>query len=139
MEVTLLVEATENAFRILGDARKHAEGIIDSALELTSEETRHHEAKRIQEIFTGAQKRKTEFQNFIGTAVILYAFWILLSGQFDAFHLTLGAICCIVVAYLYHDLLFANTTCATPIFFSSLRISSSVGRLAFSESSTGDR
>ena len=24
MEVTLLVEATENAFRILGDARKHA-------------------------------------------------------------------------------------------------------------------
>ena len=109
MEVTLLVEATENAFRILGDARKHAEGIIDSALELTSEETRHHEAKRMQEIFTGAQKRKTAFQNFIGTAVILYAFWVLLSGQFDAFHLTLGAICCIVVAYLYHDLLFANT------------------------------
>ncbi|MBW1999003.1 MAG: Na+/H+ antiporter subunit E [Deltaproteobacteria bacterium] len=108
MEVTLLVEATENAFRILEDARKHAEGIIDTAVELTAEETKIHEAKRIQEIFTGAQKRKTAFQNFAGTTFILYAFWILLSGIFDAFHLILGAICCIVVAYLYHDLLFAN-------------------------------
>jgi len=108
MEVTLLVEATENAFRILEDARKHAEGIIDSAVELTSEETRHHEAKRIQEIFTGARRRRTAFQNFIGTAVILFAFWLLLSGKFDAFHLTLGAICCLGVAYLYHDLMFAN-------------------------------
>ncbi|MBW2029532.1 MAG: Na+/H+ antiporter subunit E [Deltaproteobacteria bacterium] len=108
MEVTLLVEATENAFRILEDARKHAEGIIDTAVELTSEETKVHEAKRLQEIFTGAQKRKTALQNFAGTAVILYAFWILLSGIFDLFHLVLGGICCIVVAYLYHDLLFAN-------------------------------
>jgi len=105
MEVTLLVEATEGAFRILEDARKHATGIIDSAVELTSEETRHHEARRIQEIFTGAQKRKTAFQNFVGTAVILFAFWALLSGKFDAFHLTLGAICCLGVAYLTHDLL----------------------------------
>ena len=91
MEVTLLVEATENAFRILGDARKHAEGIIDSALELTSEETRHHEAKRIQEIFTGAQKRKTAFQNFIGTAVILYAFWILFGWLLNTGGLSLSA------------------------------------------------
>ena len=108
MEVTLLVEATENAFRILDNARRHAEGIIDSAVELTSEETRQHEARRIQEIFTGAQRRKTAFQNFLGTAVILFAFWVLLSGQFDLFHLTLGGICCLIVAYLYHDLLFAN-------------------------------
>ncbi len=108
MEVTLLIEATENAFRILEESRKHAEGIIDSAVELTSEKTRYHEEKRIQEIFTGAQKRKTAFHNFTGTAVILFGFWVLLSGKFDIFHLTLGAICCILVAYLYHDLLFAN-------------------------------
>ncbi|MFH1488064.1 MAG: Na+/H+ antiporter subunit E [Pseudomonadota bacterium] len=108
MEVTLLVEATENAYRILKDASKHAEGIIDSAVELTSEETRHYEAKRIQEIFTGAQRRRTALHNFTGTAVILFAFWVLLSGKFDAFHLTLGALCCILVAYFYHDLLFAN-------------------------------
>ena len=108
MEVTLLIEATENAFRIIEDARKHAEGIIDTAVELTSEERRHYEAKRIQEIFTGAQRRKTAFQNFVGTALILFAFWLLLSGLFDSFHLTLGAVCSIIVAYFYHDLLFAN-------------------------------
>jgi multicomponent Na+:H+ antiporter subunit E len=56
----------------------------------------------------GAQRKKTEFQNFVGTTIILYAFWILLSGLFDAFHLTLGVICCMLVAYLFHDLLFAN-------------------------------
>jgi len=108
MEVTLLMEATDNAFRIMEDARKHAIGLIDTAVELTSEETRRHEAKRLQELFSGAQRRKTAFQNFMGTGIILFAFWVLLSGQFDAFHLTLGAICSILVAYLYHDLLFAN-------------------------------
>lgn len=108
MEVTLLMEATDNAFRIMEDARKHAVGLIDTAVELTSEETRRHEAKRLQELFSGAQRRKTAFQNFIGTGIILFAFWVLLSGQFDAFHLTLGAICSSLVAYLYHDLLFAN-------------------------------
>jgi multicomponent Na+:H+ antiporter subunit E len=108
MEVTLLMEATENAFRIMEDARKHARGLIDTAVELTSEETRHHEAKRLQELFSGAQRKRTAFQNFLGTVIVLYAFWILLSGQFDAFHLSLGAVCCIVVGYLYHDLLFAN-------------------------------
>lgn len=108
MEVTLLMEATDNAFRIMEDARKHAIGLIDTAVELTSEETRRHEAKRLQELFSGAQRRKTAFQNFIGTGIILFAFWVLLSGQFDAFHLTLGAICSSLVAYLYHDLLFAN-------------------------------
>ena len=36
-------------------------------------------------------------------------FWGLLSGKFDAFHLTLGAICCLIVASLTHGLLFANT------------------------------
>lgn len=108
MEVTLLMEATDNAFRIMEDARKHAIGLIDTAVELTSEETRRHEAKRLQELFSGAQRRKTAFQNFIGTGIILFAFWVLLSGQFDAFHLTLGAICASLVAYLYHDLLFAN-------------------------------
>ncbi len=108
MEVTLLFEATENAFRIMENARKHAEGIIDTAVELASEETRYYEAKRIQDIFTGAQKRKTRFQNFIGSSVILFLFWLLLSGNYDAFHITLGVICSLVVAFFCHDLLFAN-------------------------------
>ncbi len=108
MEVTLLLEATENAFRILEKARKHALGILDTAVQFTGEQTRFMEEKRWQVLFAGAQRRKTRFQNFVGTALILFAFWMLLSGHFDPFHLTLGAICCIITAYLFHDLLFAN-------------------------------
>jgi multicomponent Na+:H+ antiporter subunit E len=87
MEVTLLVETTANAFRVLERAREHAIGLLDTAVQFTAEETRFFEEKRGQ---------------------LLFAFWMLLSGKFDAFHLTLGAICCALVAYLFHDLLFAN-------------------------------
>jgi multicomponent Na+:H+ antiporter subunit E len=108
MEVTLLLEATENAFRIVEGAREHAIGLLDTAVEFTAEETRYRDQERCQALFTGAQRKKTEFQNFVGTTIILYGFWILLSGYFDAFHLTLGVICSLLVAYLFHDLLFAN-------------------------------
>ena len=108
MEVTLLLEAAENAFRIMQEARGHAVGIFDTTLELMSEETRWFEERRIQALFTGAQRRRTAFQNFVGTSLILFAFWALLSGKFDLFHLTLGGVCSVIVAYLFHDLLFAN-------------------------------
>jgi len=108
MEVTLLLETTENAFRVLERARKHATGLLDTAVQFTAEEARFREEKRGQLLFMGAQRRKTQFQNFVGTTVILFAFWMLLSGKFDAFHLTLGVICSVLVAYLFHDLLFAN-------------------------------
>jgi len=45
---------------------------------------------------------------FIYTFLILSGFWILLSGKFDAFHLTLGALSCLLVSYLSHDLLFSK-------------------------------
>jgi len=108
MEITLMLEATENAFRIMEKARKHAVGLMDTAVEFTAEETRYSDRNRIQALFTGGQGRKTRFQNCVGTSVILFAFWLLLSGKFDAFHLTLGIICSLLVAYLFHDLLFAN-------------------------------
>ena len=75
MEVTLLLEATENAFRIMEKARKHALGILDTAVQFTGEQTRFMEEKRWQVLFAGAQRRKTRFQNFVGTALILFAFW----------------------------------------------------------------
>jgi multicomponent Na+:H+ antiporter subunit E len=108
MEVTLLLEATENAFRIMEDARRHAMGLLDTAVQFTAEETHYADRKKYEAIFSGAQRKKARFQNFIGTLMILFAFWILLSGRFDLFHLTLGAICCALVALLFHDLLFAN-------------------------------
>lgn len=108
MEVTLLIEATDSAFKILEDARGHAAGILDTTVELMAEETRFFEEKTYQALFTGAQKRKSKIQNFLGTALILFAFWALLSGKFDLFHLTLGAICSTIAGYLFHDLLFVN-------------------------------
>ena len=108
MEVTLLLETTENAFRILEQARAHAIGLLDTAVQFTAEETRFREKERGKLLFTGAERRKTRFQNFVGTTIILFAFWMLLSGKFDAFHLTLGVICCAMASYFFHDLLFAN-------------------------------
>ena len=46
---------------------------------------------------------------FSGTFIILYIFWIILSGRFDYFHLSLGIISCAIVAYASHDLLFKET------------------------------
>ena len=90
MEVTLLIEATESAFKILEDARNHAAGIMDTTVELMAEESRVLRDKKCRAIFTGAQRRKTRFHNFMGTAIILFIFWSLLSGHFDLFHLVLG-------------------------------------------------
>jgi multicomponent Na+:H+ antiporter subunit E len=108
MEVTLLIETTENAFRVLERARDHATGLLDTAVQFTGEQTRFFERQRGQLLFTGAERKKTRFQNFVGTSIILFLFWMLLSGKFDGFHLTLGAICCVLTAYLFHDLLFTN-------------------------------
>jgi multicomponent Na+:H+ antiporter subunit E len=42
------------------------------------------------------------------TFLLLMIFWVVFSGVFDAFHLTLGVICCALVALLSHDLLFKD-------------------------------
>ncbi len=41
--------------------------------------------------------------------VLLAVFWVVFSGKFDSFHLTLGAISCGLVAWFSHDLLISNT------------------------------
>jgi multicomponent Na+:H+ antiporter subunit E len=107
MEVTLLVHAADQCFGLIEGARKQAIELLDSAVSLTAE-TRSIEAERIREFFRGAQESKAEFQNFISTFFILFGFWVLLSGHFDTFHLTLGIICSLLVAHVSHDLVFAN-------------------------------
>lgn len=42
----------------------------------------------------------------VATFAVMLIFWIILSGMFDAFHMTLGVICCLLVAHFSHDLLF---------------------------------
>jgi multicomponent Na+:H+ antiporter subunit E len=43
---------------------------------------------------------------FIVTFTIMFGFWLIFSGKFDLFHLTLGVISCAMVAAFSHDLLF---------------------------------
>ena len=38
----------------------------------------------------------------------MMAFWILLSGKFDVFHLSLGVISCLIVAHISKDLIFSE-------------------------------
>ena len=42
------------------------------------------------------------------TFLILFAFWIVLSGYFDAFHIGAGIICCAIVTFISSDLLFQS-------------------------------
>jgi len=45
---------------------------------------------------------------FVASFAILAALWLVLSGHYDAFHLTLGAVSCALVAALSHDLWFPD-------------------------------
>jgi len=42
----------------------------------------------------------------VATFFLMLAFWVFMSGMFDAFHFTLGVISCLLVAHFSHDLLF---------------------------------
>ncbi len=46
--------------------------------------------------------------NFIITFIILFFFWILLSGYFDFMHLFLGVISSLFVAFISHDLIMGD-------------------------------
>lgn len=42
----------------------------------------------------------------VATFFVMLAFWVILSGMFDPFHFSLGILCCALVAFFSHDLLF---------------------------------
>lgn len=46
----------------------------------------------------------------IATFFIMLTFWVVMSGMFDGFHLSLGVLCCLLVAHFSHDLLFPEPT-----------------------------
>jgi len=41
----------------------------------------------------------------VATFLVMLAFWVVLSGKLDGFHLTLGVLSSLMVAYVSHDLL----------------------------------
>jgi len=108
MEVTVLVQTTDKAFEILEKARNEARELLYSSAKLTSETKSLEERREARAFLSGAQQSRLALRNFTITSILLFAFWILLSARFDYFHLVLGIICSLLVAYLSHDLLFAN-------------------------------
>jgi len=54
------------------------------------------------------QDRRLFIYPFVVTFIIMFGIWVVLSGKFDAFHLSLGLISCGIVAYLSSDLLFSS-------------------------------
>ena len=48
--------------------------------------------------------------HYIYTFILLFGFWLLMSGKFDLFHLTLGIISSALVTWMSSDLLFMNRT-----------------------------
>ena len=107
MEVTILVQATDESFEILEDARERSRNVLDTAARLTSE-AQTVQRKRVEAIFKGARQTKTEITRFAATFIILFGFWLLLSGHYDLFHISIGLLCCGLVSHATHDLLFAN-------------------------------
>lgn len=49
-----------------------------------------------------------KYNRFIITFLIMFALWLILSGRFDPFHLTLGIISCGIISFISSDLLFEN-------------------------------
>jgi multicomponent Na+:H+ antiporter subunit E len=54
------------------------------------------------------QGRRFYFYPFSLTVIIMFGIWVLLSGKFDVFHLSLGLVSCGIVSYLSFDLLFSD-------------------------------
>ncbi|MCP4752806.1 MAG: Na+/H+ antiporter subunit E [Proteobacteria bacterium] len=46
---------------------------------------------------------------FFFTFVLMFTGWIIISGKFDLFHLTLGVVSCLIISFFSSDLLFAST------------------------------
>lgn len=55
---------------------------------------------------TDRTSHKSNPSGFLATFAILLALWLVLSGHYDVFHITLGLICCALVSFFSHDLLF---------------------------------
>jgi len=63
-----------------------------------------HNTSKVENSDQGPGRRKN-FGPYVVTFFIMFGVWVVLSGKFDPFHLSLGVISCAIVAYLSADLL----------------------------------
>jgi multicomponent Na+:H+ antiporter subunit E len=59
-----------------------------------------------------SQFKRRIFFPYLATFVVSLATWVVLSGKFDAFHLSLGVVSCLIVTVMSGRLLIASTTVA---------------------------
>lgn len=108
MEVTVLIQATDEAFRIIEESRTRALEILNTSVRFTAD-AKLLEEDKVQDLFKGAERAKAKVTSYAATfALLFFPFWLPLSGFFDLFHLSIGVGCCALVAYMSHDLLFVN-------------------------------
>jgi multicomponent Na+:H+ antiporter subunit E len=53
-------------------------------------------------------KKQSSILRFIITFIIMLGFWLLFSGKFDFFHISLGVVSCLIVSTISSRLLFPN-------------------------------
>ncbi len=56
----------------------------------------------------GQPPKRSAVSSFILTFLIMALFWVLFSGKFDLFHISLGIVSCLIVSALNHRFLFAS-------------------------------
>jgi len=55
-------------------------------------------------------KKKVSYRNLILVFLIMFAFWLLLSGKFDLFHISAGIVSSLAVSLLSNKLVISNPT-----------------------------
>ena len=55
-----------------------------------------------------SQRRLGQVRHFVFTFILLFLFWLLLSGHYDLFHIAIGFFCCLLISYTSSDLLFVH-------------------------------
>jgi multicomponent Na+:H+ antiporter subunit E len=68
---------------------------------------RNQSSAESDEAPTKPPRTKKFLAPFVLTFFVSFATWLVLSGKFDLFHISLGIIACIIVAYYSGDLLFS--------------------------------
>ncbi len=59
------------------------------------------------------KKKPTKTGKYIVTFLLLLPFWLLLSGHYDLFHVSIGVFCCALVSFFSTDLLFSAANIAS--------------------------
>ncbi len=73
-------------------------------------DTKKNSLKNKNQYYKIRSRQWSDLVRFVLTFIIMFGFWLLFSGRFDLFHLTLGFISCSIVSIVSSRLLFPEIT-----------------------------